>query len=415
MRRIEQLARDDRAVSKLQSDLVVERRELALRSDEIAAMRRQAEAAEAVARGAMDTARTAALKLTNRQLSELRSMRKPPESVLVIMEALRLLFEDLPSSTKKQPARAQDWSHHKLILKNPRQLRSRLKALDVHSLGPKRVHTLRQTLGRHEVSLRTIPRLSFVCQALAKYLLAVCSSWQAAQDLRSSQQAQQAANERYDANAQAIIGLEEQVEANRERLAELQKHHEEQVSLQHNVASAHAAAKDKLEQAESDMLKAELVLRGATATATARSLLSLSLSLSLCVCTSLCTSLCLPLSEVRSCPGRSWSNQSAMPCATGTTSSCSHCWPKTVTPPWQARRTHTSPLLSHFPIQIDAVTSLCAPQASIAVGPRCTLRPKRTTPWQPPSCCSTPVHILPNSRYPARTHSRSLIAHRMFG
>ena len=116
MRRIEQLARDDRAVSKLQSDLVVERRELALRSDEIAAMRRQAEAAEAVARGAMDTARTAALKLTNRQLSELRSMRKPPESVLVIMEALRLLFEDLPSSTKKQPARAQDWSHHKLIL-----------------------------------------------------------------------------------------------------------------------------------------------------------------------------------------------------------------------------------------------------------------------------------------------------------
>ena len=280
MRRIEQLARDDRAVSKLQSDLVVERRELALRSDEIAAMRRQAEAAEAVARGAMDTARTAALKLTNRQLSELRSMRKPPESVLVIMEALRLLFEDLPSSTKKQPARAQDWSHHKLILKNPRQLRSRLKALDVHSLGPKRVHTLRQTLGRHEVSLRTIPRLSFVCQALAKYLLAVCSSWQAAQDLRSSQQAQQAANERYDANAQAIIGLEEQVEANRERLAELQKHHEEQVSLQHNVASAHAAAKDKLEQAESDMLKAELVLRGATATATARSLLSLSLSLS---------------------------------------------------------------------------------------------------------------------------------------
>ena len=27
---------------------------------------------------------------------------------------------------------------------------------------------------------------------------------------------------------------------------------------------------------------------------------------------------------------------------------------------------------------------------------------------------SRPVHILPNSRYPARTHSHSLIAYRMF-
>ena len=180
----------------------------------------------------MDAARASALKLTRNQFSELRSMRKPPETVLVIVEALRLLFVDSASRKKNQASNGVDWNQHKLMLKNPGRLRSRLKSLDVNSLGFKQIQALRQILDRHEITLRTIPRLSSVCQALAKYLLAVCSSWQATEDLMASQKEQRVANERYDANAQAIIGLEKKVEVNRKKMSALQKDYDEQMSLQ---------------------------------------------------------------------------------------------------------------------------------------------------------------------------------------
>jgi ankyrin repeat protein len=260
MQRIEQIAREDRGVTKTQSTLVEERRELIAHADQITVMRRHAEAAEAVARTTMDTARTTALKLTNKQFAELRSMRKPARSVLVIVEALSLLLEDVSSRKKQQAAGAWEWKNQgRLSLKNPRKLKSRLKSLDTSSLGAKRVDTLRKMLTTHDVTLRTVPRLSSVCQALAKFLLAVCESWQAARDLLVSQQEQVAANKRYDANTQMLVGLEAKVDSNREQMAALQSEHDQQMSLQHQIERETADARDKLEKAEGVLREANFV------------------------------------------------------------------------------------------------------------------------------------------------------------
>ena len=83
MRRIEQIAREDRDVTKLQSNLVEQRRDAIVDAEAITRMRQQAEVTEQVARNTMAGAKNSASKMKNDQFTELRAIHKPPKSVLV--------------------------------------------------------------------------------------------------------------------------------------------------------------------------------------------------------------------------------------------------------------------------------------------------------------------------------------------
>ena len=56
--------------------------------------------------------------MTNNQFNELRTMRKPAKSVLVVMEALGILLEDLSSKRSKK---SWSWVEGQAMLKNPRK------------------------------------------------------------------------------------------------------------------------------------------------------------------------------------------------------------------------------------------------------------------------------------------------------